>query len=131
MVAKHQRFALITWAIAGWALCAAVMGFGTSLTSLENTLIVHALAAPLIFGVLAVGYFHAFPNASVLRTAVASLAIVMLLDLFVVAGALLRSLAMFQSPLGTWIPFALIFLSVLAVGEFRASRRRASGHSPA
>jgi hypothetical protein len=29
------------------------MGIGMSVTSLENTLMVHAVAAPLIFGVLA------------------------------------------------------------------------------
>jgi hypothetical protein len=92
-------------------------------------LIVHAVAAPLIFGVLAAGYFRAFPDAAVVRTAVAWLAIVMLLDLVVVAGLLLRSLAMFQSPLGTWIPFALIFLSVLAVGEVRANRSMRHGRA--
>jgi hypothetical protein len=56
------------------------------------------------------------------------LATVMLLDVAVVAGLILRSLAMFQSPLGTWIPFGLIFLSVLAVGEVHASRRRRASH---
>jgi hypothetical protein len=129
MVAQHQRFALIACAIVGWALCAAVMGIGMSVTTLENTLVVHAVAAPLIFGVLAAGYFHALPDAAAVPTAVTWLAIVMLLDLVVVAGLLLRSLAMFQSPLGTWIPFALIFASVLAVGEVNASRRRLGGKS--
>jgi hypothetical protein len=103
------------------------MGIGMSVTTLEDTLIVHAVAAPLIFGALAAGYFHAFPKAAVVRTAAAWLAMVMLLDLFVVAGLLLGSLAMFQSPLGTWIPFALIFLSVLAVGDFRSSRLLSRG----
>ena len=37
-------------------------------------------------------------------------AIVMLLDLVVVAGALQRSLEMFKSVPGTWLPFVLIFL---------------------
>ena len=124
MTTQHRRFALIACAIVGWALCAAVIGIGMSLTTGENTLIVHAVAAPLIFGVLAAVYFRAFPDASVVGTAGAWLGIVMLLDLIVVAGLLLRSLAMFQSALGTWIPFALIFLSVLAVGEVRASRSR-------
>jgi hypothetical protein len=124
MTIQHRRFSLIACAIVGWALCAVVMGIGMGLTTVENTLIVHAVAAPLIFGVLAAVYFCAFPDASVVGTAGAWLGIVMLLDLIVVAALILRSLAMFQTPLGTWLPFALIFLSVLAVGEVHASRRR-------
>jgi hypothetical protein len=128
MASQHQRFVLIACALVGWALCAAVMGIGMSLTSVENTLIVHAMAAPLIFGALAAVYFRAFPDASVVSSAAAILAMVMLLDLAVVAGLTLQSLAMFQSPLGTWIPFGLILLSVLAVGEIHASRRRRASH---
>jgi hypothetical protein len=131
MASQHQRLVLIACAVVGWALCGAVMGVGMSLTTVENTLIVHAIAAPIIFGTLAAAYFHMFPGASVVRTAVAWVAMVMLLDLVVVAGALLRSLVMFQSPLGTWIPFALIFLSVLTVGEVLASRHHAASHSAA
>jgi hypothetical protein len=131
MACQHQRFVLIACASAGWALCTAVMGIGMSLTSLDNTLIVHAVAAPVIFGTLAGMYFHMFPTASVVRTALAWLAMVMLLDLVVVAGLMLRSLAMFQSALGTWIPFALIFLSVLVVGEVHTSRHRVASHSTA
>ena len=105
------------------------MGIGMSLTTIENTLIVHAVAAPLIFGVLAAVYFRAFPDASVVGTAGAWLGIVMLLDFIVVAGLILRSLTMFQSQLGTWLRFALIFLSVLAVGQVHAIRRRRAAHS--
>ncbi len=48
----------------------------------------------------------------------------MLLDLVVVAGLVERSVAMFESPLGTWILFALIFLSTLTVGQVHAVRHR-------
>jgi hypothetical protein len=64
------------------------MGIGVSLTTVENTLIVHAIAAPIIFGTLAAAHFNMFPDASVVRTAAAWLAMVMLLELIVVAGAL-------------------------------------------
>jgi hypothetical protein len=126
----HQRFVLLTCAIVGWALCAGVMGIGLSLTTLENTLIVHAVAAPLIFGALAAAYFRAYPDASVIRTAAAWVTLVTLLDLVVVAGVLLQSLAMFQSPLVTRIPFALIFLSTVSVGQVRVRCGGAGGHSP-
>jgi hypothetical protein len=95
---QHRRLALIACAIVGWALCAAVMGIGMSLTTVENTLIVHAVAAPLIFGVLAAVNLRAFPNASVVSTAAAWLAIFMLLDLVFVAGLILRSLARADLP---------------------------------
>jgi uncharacterized integral membrane protein len=41
---------------------------------------------------------------------------VILVDFFVVALLINRSLEMFASPLGTWIPFALIFLSTYVTG---------------
>jgi hypothetical protein len=42
----------------------------------------------------------------------------MLLDFFVVALMVLHSLDMFASLLGTWIPFALIFISTWLTGLF-------------
>ncbi len=38
------------------------------------------------------------------------------MDFFVVALLINRSLEMFASPLGTWIPFALIFVSTWLTG---------------
>jgi len=40
-----------------------------------------------------------------------------LLDLGIVAGAAQRSLEMFTSVAGTWLPFALIFLATWTTGE--------------
>lgn len=36
-------------AIVGWALCAATMGLGIAATGLHSALIIHAVAAPIIF----------------------------------------------------------------------------------
>jgi hypothetical protein len=116
MRAKHQWVVLFACAVVGWALCGATMGIGLSVTTLENALVIHALAAPLIFGVLAALYFRAFPAAPVVRTAAIWVGTVVLLDLVVVAGGVEHSLAMFGSPLGTWIPFGLIFGVSVAVG---------------
>lgn len=41
-----------------------------------------------------------------------------LVDFFLVALIINRSLEMFTSPLGTWIPFALIFISSYLTGFF-------------
>jgi hypothetical protein len=50
--------------------------------------------------------------------------IVMLMDFFLVALRVERSLAMFARPLGTWIPFGLIFVSAFAVGRVSVSGAR-------
>ena len=108
MSAGHQRMVMIACAVVGWALCGAVMGIGLSMTTLETALVVHAVAAPLIFGGLATVYFRAFPQASVGWTAAIWVGMVMLLDLLIVAALVQRSLVMFQNSLGAWIPFGLI-----------------------
>lgn len=48
--------------------------------------------------------------------------LVMLLDFFVVGLLVLHSLDMFGSLLGTWIPFALIFVSSFGVGRLASGR---------
>jgi hypothetical protein len=45
------------------------------------------------------------------------------MDVFVVALLIERSFQMFASLLGTWIPFALIFLSSWAAGSLLAHSR--------
>ena len=114
----HQRLVLCGFAVVGWALCGATMGIGLSVAPLQTALVIHAVAAPLIFGTLAVAYFRFFPRASPTGTAAAWVSIVILLDFFVVALLIERDLAMFGSPLGTWIPFALIFGSTYLVGKY-------------
>ena len=100
----------------GWALCGAIMFIGMSIMSIETTLIVHAIGAPVIFSVISLFYFRKFRFTSPLRTAVLFLLIVMLMDFFLVALVINRSMEMFQSLLGTWIPFGLIFLSTFLTG---------------
>lgn len=36
--------------LAGWALCRATMGIGMAATTFSQALVIHAIAAPLIFG---------------------------------------------------------------------------------
>ena len=95
----------------GWALCGATMGIGMAATTIENALIVHALAAPLIFFTLSLVYFRHFAYWSPLRAASAFLGVVVSMDVLVVSLLIERSFEMFRSPLGTWLPFLLIFLS--------------------
>jgi hypothetical protein len=79
--------------------------------------VLHAVAAPIFFAAIAWLYFRARGARESLETALSWTAAVMLLDLLVVALGIQRSLAMFGSLAGTWIPFALVFFSTWVVGR--------------
>jgi hypothetical protein len=107
---------ILAHAFVGWALCAATMGIGMAITSLENTLIAHAIGAPIYFAAVSLVYFRKFNFTTPLQTAVLFIAFVIGVDFFVVALLIERSFEMFTSLLGTWIPFALIFTSTCLTG---------------
>ena len=100
----------------GWALCGAIMFVGMSVITIETTLIAHAIGAPVIFSMISWFYFTKLGYTSPLQTSVSFLLIVIFLDFFLVALVINRSLEMFQSLIGTWIPFGLIFLSTYFTG---------------
>jgi len=112
-------------AFVGWALCAATMGIGMAVVSLQTALIVHAIGAPIYFGVVSYVYFSRFGYTRPLPTAVIFVAFVMLVDFLVVALLINKSLTMFESLLGTWIPFALIFGSTFITGTIVSPSRKA------
>ena len=118
-----KKYAILTiHAFIGWALCAATMGIGMAITSLENTLIIHAIGAPIFFALVSLVYFTRFGFISPLLTAVYFLVFVVLVDFFLVALIINRSLEMFRSLLGTWIPFLFIFLSTYITGSFHLKK---------
>ena len=103
-------------AFIGWILCAATMGIGMATMTLEKTLIVHAIGAPIFFAVVSLMFFRKFNYTTPLQTAMIFVGFVIAVDFFVVALLINRSLEMFVSLLGTWIPFALIFASTYLTG---------------
>ena len=107
---------LLGHGLTGWALCAATMGIGMAVTSLENTLVIHAVAAPIYFAIVSLVYFRYFNYTTPLATALVFLGLTVALDFFVVALLVTKSLDMFRSLLGTWIPFALIFAATYLTG---------------
>lgn len=117
---------LLAHAFVGWALCFAAMGVGQAVTNLQTALVVHAIAAPLIFCGVSSIYFRRFAYTTPFQTAIAFTSFVIVTDLFLVAVVILRSLAMFASPLGTWLPFALIFGSTWATGVLLTGRLSAA-----
>jgi hypothetical protein len=107
---------ILAHALVGWALCGAAMSVGLALGSVETALAVHAVAAPLFFGGIAFLYFRKFRYTGPCQTAGIFLGVVVVLDVFIVAMLIEKSFEMFTSVAGTWLPFALIFLSTWAVG---------------
>lgn len=114
---RFKKFlTILIFAFIGWVFCAAIMGIGMQLMSMENTLIVHAIGGPLGFLMLSLLYFKKFGYTSPLQTAIIFLAFIVFMDFFIVALLIEKSYEMFKSPLGTWIPFALIFLAIYLTG---------------
>jgi hypothetical protein len=109
-------FVIFVHAFVGWALCTASMVIGMATMSIDRALIVHAIAAPIIFTTISLIYFNKFNYTSPLVTALIFVSFVIVVDFFVVALLINRSLEMFASLLGTWIPFALIFISTYVTG---------------
>lgn len=102
----------------GWALCGAVMFIGMAVTDIQTTLIIHAIGAPIIFSLISWFYFKRLNYTSPIQTALLFICIVIFMDFFLVALIINKSLEMFLSPLGTWIPFTLIFLASYLMGKF-------------
>ena len=109
---------VLFFAFVGWALCAATMGIGMAKTSIENALIIHAIGAPIFFSILSLIYFQKYNYTTPLQTAIIFMVVVITVDFLVVAHLINKSLDMFASLLGTWIPFALIFTSTYVTGLY-------------
>ncbi len=122
--ARHAAV-IVGLALAGWGLCAATMGIGMAAIGLQVALVVHAAAAPVIFAALSLVYFKRLAYTTPLTTAAVFVAIVVFMDVGVVAMLVQRSFKMFTSFLGTWLPFVLIFASTYLTG---AIVRRGRGY---
>lgn len=118
-----QALVILGFGLVGWALCGAIMFIGMALTpDIQLVLIVHAIGAPIIFGMLTWIYTRKFGYTKPLNTAITFLLIVVLVDFFVVAMLINKSFDMFRDALGTWIPFALIFISTYVVARLTARK---------
>jgi hypothetical protein len=121
-MSTRKLFIILAHAFVGWALCAATMGIGMATMSMQTTLIVHAMGAPIFFAFISLVYFRKFNYTAPLQTALIFVGFVVTVDFFVVALLINKSLEMFASLLGTWIPFALIFTSTYLTGLFTVKR---------
>lgn len=109
--------------LVGWALCGSIVFVGREVVAIETALVIHAIGAPIIFGALSWLYFGRFNYTTPLATATVFTGIVIGMDVVVVAALIERSFEMFESVLGTWLPWALIFASTWLVGRATSGMR--------
>lgn len=114
---------LLAHVFVGWALCTATMGISMATTTEQNALIIHAAAAPVIAVAVSLIYFGKFNYTTPLQTALAFVGFIILMDFFVVALVVLKSLEMFTSFIGTWLPFILIFTSTYLTGLYLTRKK--------
>jgi len=109
---------IVSHALIGWVICVALVGVGRQFLPMKETLIMHAIGAPLAFAMLTYFYFKKFAFTPPLQTAFLFLGVVIVMDFLVVALLIEKSFVIFTSPLGTWLPFAVIFCTIYLTGEF-------------
>lgn len=113
---------VLGFALVAQMLCWAIMVVGQMITSLENTLIAHAIGAPIIAIVVSLIYYKRFNYTTPLQTAIVFISVVIAMDVFIVALLIEKSFEMFSSPIGTWIPISSIFLATYLTGLFATKR---------
>jgi Na+-transporting NADH:ubiquinone oxidoreductase subunit NqrD len=99
-----------------WGACGAVMAAGRRLWSLSTALRVHLVAAPAAAFLVSAIHKLLYPEFNLVLRAAIMTGLVFTLDLLIVAPIFERSYEMFRSLIGTWIPFALIFIASLSAG---------------
>jgi hypothetical protein len=115
-ILTKKTLIFLVHAFIGWALCGATMKVGLAMTSVDNALIIHAVAAPIIFFVISLFYYQKFNYTTPILTAIGFTGFTIAMDFFVVAPIFEQSYEMFYSLLGTWIPFLLMFVSTYLTG---------------
>ena len=107
---------VIVFGLIGQAGCWGLMIGGQAVTTIDNALLIHAIGAPFVFALVSFIYFKKLNYTTPAITAIIFVAIVILMDFFIVSLIIEKSFDMFLSPIGTWIPFALIFTSTYLTG---------------
>lgn len=120
----RSYLAVLAFAVGVWAFCGAIMGIGRAVTTLETTLLLHAIAAPLGAAVAAWSFQRLRGGVAPVTAAAAFVATALFLDAFLVAPVFERSFEMFRSAVGVWLPQVLIFLAAWWAGS--AGRRASS-----
>ena len=104
-------------AFVGWALRLVTIGLGADYTTYSLALLMQAVLVVVIF--CGIGWLYAAASNGVAppNAAMAMLGAVIGFDFFLIAILVNRDLAIYASPLATWMPYLLIGLSAWLGGE--------------
>lgn len=119
----NKTIVILIYAFIGWLICFLIMGIGQLFLPINTVLIIHLIGGPIAFILLSYHYHKKFNYTKPIYTALIFVSFVILVDFFVVALIILKSLDMFRSLIGTWIPFCLIFLSTYLTGLLVQKRK--------
>src|SRR5210317_573642 len=86
-----------------WCLCGATIAIGSSSLSMEATLIIHAIGAPIFAAIVSYVYFKRYNFTNSIQTAIIFLLFIIIMDAGLVAPVFQGSYDMFKNILGTWI----------------------------
>jgi len=109
---------ILGFGVAVWAFCGALVGVGRQFMSMDMTLIVHAVGAPVGAAIASWFYFRNFYFTRPFATAATFVGLSLVLDVLIVALLIEKSFDMFSSILGVWLPQALIFSATYSTGRF-------------
>lgn len=109
---------ILGFGVAVWTFCGALVGVGRQFMSMDMTLIVHAVGAPVGAAIASWFYFRNFYFTRPLATAAIFVGLSLVLDVLIVALLIEKSFDMFSSILGVWLPQALIFSATYSTGRF-------------
>lgn len=115
-MSARKIFVIFVHMFIGWLICSAIMGIGRQFIPIDTLLIIHLIAVPVVFSVISIVYFSKYNYTTPVVTAMIFTSFIIVMDFLIWAVLLLKSMEMFQSILGTWIPFLLIFLSTYITG---------------
>lgn len=111
-----SRARLVLHALAGWGLSAVSLAALLAATSRSAALIIHALAALVVFGGVSEHYFRKPGARDPLTTAIVFTAMVALLDVLVLSRVVQHRIALMASVAGFWVPLGLIFAVTWVTG---------------
>ena len=109
---------ILIFSFIGWVICGAIMGIGMSIMSMKNTLIAHAVLAPVVFFFISLFYFKRFGYTTPLQTAMLFISFIVFMDFFVVSLLIEGNFDMFGSVLGFYVPILGIFIVTMLTGFY-------------
>ncbi len=88
-----------------WALCGATIGIGSSIYSMDMTLIIHLIGAPIFAALVSMVDFKRYQFASPMKTAIIFLSVIIVLDAGLVAPVFEKNLKCLKVLLELGDPF--------------------------